>query len=121
MAYTTPAEVKDFSKIKKEDLGYTSEQDYDTFLNTLIGYAESLINDYLGQSFTADMVPASVRFVTIQLCSNILHGILQRKISPIIQTSEFTIRLAIPEAFTEELRSLLNPHKKLTVKREDEA
>lgn len=120
MVYVTADDVKAFSKIRREDLGYTLEADFDSFINTLIDYAESLINDYMNQSFTADTVPASVKYAAVQLCSNILHTILQRKISPIIQTGDYTIRLVIPEAFTRELRDLLEPHRRLSIKREGE-
>lgn len=119
MVYITADDVKAFSKIRREDLGYTAEADFDAFINTLIGYAESLINDYLNQIFTAETVPASVKYATVQLCSNILHIILQRKISPIVQTGDFTLRLVIPEAFTGELKGLLDPYRVLDVKMEE--
>jgi hypothetical protein len=120
MVYTTPDEVKSFAKIKKEDLGYGSDAELDSFIDQVIAYAENLIGDYTGQNWTAENVPSTVKYASIQLCSNILHGILQRKISPIIQTGDYAIRLVIPEAFTPELKAILEPHRTYTVKREGE-
>jgi hypothetical protein len=120
MVYTTPGEVKSFAKIKKEDFGYSAEDELDSFISQLITYAEGLISDYTGQTWDSQDVPQAVKYVSLQLCSNILHGILQRKVSPIIQTGDYTIRLVIPEAFTDELKRLLEPYRTLTVKREGE-
>lgn len=118
--YTSAGEVKAFARIPKEDLGYTAEQEYDTFINGVIILAEGILNDYMGQSFTSETVPPAVRLAAIQLCSNLLHIILQRKLSPVVQTRDYTIRLVLPEAFTQELKNLLTPYRKLNVKLEGE-
>jgi hypothetical protein len=51
MVYTTPGEVKSFARIKKEDLGYSAEDELDSFISQLITYAEGLISDYTGQTW----------------------------------------------------------------------
>jgi len=55
-------------------------------------------------------VPEAVKFSCIQLCSNYLHAVLQRKISPVVRVDDFAVKLVIPEIFTKELRSMLLPY-----------
>ena len=54
--------------------------------------------------------PQTVGYVAIQFCSNVLHAILQRKISPAVRVDDWTIRVLIPEAFTPELKNMLAPY-----------
>ena len=115
MAYATVEEVKAFAKISYEDLGCLTEEEFDSFISDLISHAEAIVNDYCGQSWTTENVPATVKFVTIQLCANILHAVLQRKINPLIQVNDFTIRLITPEVFTSELKEILNHHRVLNI------
>lgn len=114
--YATVDEVKLFAHVKAEDLGFTDEAEFNTFIQSLISYAEKIINDYINTSFGDDM-PPTIRFVTIQLCSNILHILLQRKIAPLSQTNEYMIRIVSPEAFTDDLKALLNKYRKIGVHR----
>ncbi|MCD6528764.1 hypothetical protein J7L06_00530 [Candidatus Bathyarchaeota archaeon] len=55
-------------------------------------------------------VPEAVKFVCVQLCSNYLHAVLQRKVSPIVRVGDFAVRLVVPEVFTEELKKMLLPY-----------
>jgi len=113
------SEVKAFAKISHEDLGYSTESEFNSFISTLIDYASALVEDYCNQSW--DTPPSAVKFVVIQICANMLHEILQRKINPIIQQSEFQLRPLVPNAFTEELKRLLDVHKSLEVYRGGES
>jgi hypothetical protein len=62
-------------------------------------------------SYTAgyNTTPYTIAYVTAQLCSNIIHIILQKKISPVIRVDDWAVRLVLPEAFTRELQFMLTP------------
>ena len=192
-AYCTKADIKGYSKIAYTDLGYATDGDFDTFLDSLIllvqavienychapsgffttsgvtitdelqdyregwlslryypilsvtkveynsqgygaapswtmlSYTDFIINTLTGQIILVNYVPAiaeqSVRvsyvagyvatpdlveYVCIQVCSNVLHGILQRKLSPVVRADDVNIKVLVPEAFTTELRAMLN-------------
>lgn len=55
--------------------------------------------------------PNNVRYVTEQLCSNILHVVLQRKVSPIVRVDEWAVRMADPKIFTPELKQMLKKYR----------
>jgi len=191
--YCTKADVKAYSKIAYTDLGYATDGDFDTFLDSLILLVQAIIENYChapssfftasgktitnelqdyhepwidlryypilsvskveynsqgygvapswvelasvdyiintstGQVELVNYVPAiaeqSVRvsyvagyvatpdlveYVCIQTCSNVLHGILQRKLSPVTRADDVNIKVLVPESFTTELRAMLN-------------
>lgn len=193
MTYVTASDVKSYSKLTYEDLGYADDASFDTFLNDLIAKVEDIIHRYCdvpsgffqaggvtvseelhdyderfimlkyrpvisvskvelnmagyGQTpdwTTIDSVyyivynesglikivnkvpaipersvrvtytagysatPEAVKYVELQLCSKILHLILQRKISPIIRVEDWVVRLVEGELFTQDLKLLLN-------------
>jgi len=53
--------------------------------------------------------PELVKFVVLNICSNIIHAMLQRKISPVMRVDDFTIRMIIPNAFSRDLQIALAP------------
>jgi len=55
-------------------------------------------------------VPEAVKFVCVQLCSNYLHAVLQRKVSPVVRIEDFAVKLVVPEVFTKELKGMLLPY-----------
>jgi len=63
-------------------------------------------------SYTAGYTttPEVVKFVVKSLCSNMLHEILQRKISPMVRVDDWTVRLLVPDCFTRELKAMLEPY-----------
>jgi len=54
--------------------------------------------------------PSGIKHICIQLCTNMLHGILQRKVSPQVQVNEMVVKLVAVEAFNEELKGMLRPY-----------
>jgi hypothetical protein len=195
MTYVTPDEVKSFAKINYEDLGYSTDAEYEAYINELIVHCESLVESYCnvprgyfaagGMSFTEkydykepiylrhkplisvskveinkagygqtpnweeiasttylvnplegsvrlltkfpatelqsvritytagfSSVPQTVTYVVKNICSNFLHTVLQRKISPVIRIDDWTVRLVLNEAFTPELKQLLAPYRR---------
>ena len=195
VTYCLNTDVKAYSKIAYTDLGYASDSDFNTFLDSLIVLAQSMIEnfcrvptgffassglaftnefhdfqypwisllyypvlsvskveynnqgygvtanwvtvtepDYImnlgsGQLMLVNKVPAIVeqsirvsytagfsstpdliKQVCIQVCCNMLHGILQRKVSPQVQVNEMVVKLVAVEAFNEELKGMLRPY-----------
>jgi len=53
--------------------------------------------------------PELIKFVVLNICSNIMHAMLQRKISPVMRVDDFTIRMIIPNAFSRDLQAALAP------------
>jgi hypothetical protein len=54
--------------------------------------------------------PEIIRYVVLNICSNIMHAMLQRKINPVMRVDDFTVRMIIPHAFTRELQAALAPY-----------
>jgi len=54
--------------------------------------------------------PEVVKYAVLNICTNILHAMLQRKISPVMRVDDFTIRQVIPDAFTRDLQQVLSPY-----------
>jgi hypothetical protein len=54
--------------------------------------------------------PEIIKYVVLNICSNIMHAILQRKVSPVMRVDDFTIRMIIPNAFTRDLQEALSPY-----------
>lgn len=110
------------SKIEYNTQGYgtapiwveISSQDY--IINTqtgqlmLVNKIPAIPEQSLRVSYTAGYTatPDPVEHVCLQLCSNLLHEILQRKISPVVRVDDWTFKVLTPEAFTRELHALLS-------------
>jgi len=193
LAYTSVDDVKALAKIGYDELGYGSDAEYEAFINDLITYAESIVDNHCnvpsgffnagGLSFTDQLydfrynlqlryypvlsvsavkinkagytqtpdwetldstdyivdknagiihfvsdtpaiveqsvkvsytagyssTPSTIAYVTAQLCSNIIHIILQKKIAPVIRVDDWAVRLVLPKAFTRELQFMLTP------------
>lgn len=195
MVYCTKDDVKAFSKIAYSDLGYANDTAFDTFLDSLISLAQSMIENYCsvpsgffdagGLAFTNQVydyrypwidlryypvvsvskveynnqgygitanwitvtepdyiinkgagqlmlvedtpaiveqsirvsytagyssVPSVIKQTTIQLCSNILHEILQRKLSPTVRADDVSMKVLTPDVFSRSLESVLTPY-----------
>jgi len=53
--------------------------------------------------------PETIKYTVLNICSNIIHAMLQRKISPVMRVDDFTIRMIIPHAFSRDLQVMLAP------------
>ena len=76
----------------------------------LVNYVPSISEQSVRVSYVAGYAatPDLVEYVCIQVCSNVLHDILQRKLSPVVRADDVNIKVLVPEAFTSELRAMLN-------------
>jgi hypothetical protein len=54
--------------------------------------------------------PDPVKWATIQIVCNVLHDMVQRKMSPTVRVDDWTIRIVRPEFFPPELKTLLGPY-----------
>ena len=113
--------ILNVTKVEYNKAGYGQSEDWEEISNTYyILYSEEgllkIVNKVpaikersIRVSYTAgySSVPDAIKYVCIQLCSNYLHTVLQRKISPIIRISEFTVQSVLPTIFTPELKKLL--------------
>ena len=111
------------SKVEVNKAGYGLAPDWQTVDSTdyIVDYNAGLI------WFTADFpavklqsvrvtytagytsTPQAIKNVCLMLASNILHAILQRKISPVVRIDEFTVKFVVPDVFTDEMRRILAP------------
>lgn len=116
--------VLTMTKVEYNDQGYgitpnwvtLDSVDYiinkDTGQLMLVNDVPAIAEQSVRVSYTAGYiaVPSVVQHVCLQICCNLLHGILQRKINPIVQQDNFTLKLLLPEAFTRELQAMLTPY-----------
>jgi len=59
--------------------------------------------------------PKDIQFVCEQICANVLHDSLQRKVSPAIRVDDFAIRVIHPSVFTKELKAMLKRYRQRRV------
>jgi hypothetical protein len=83
----------------------------------LVNKVPAIAEQSVRVSYTAGYAatPDPVEHVCLQLCSNVLHGILQRKISPVVRVDDLTLKVLMPEAFARELQVMLSPYVRKTV------
>lgn len=117
------------SKVEYNDQGFGITPNWIT-----IAVPDYILNAHTGQLMLVNKIPAisplSVRVsytagynttpdvvehVCIQLCCNLLHEILQRKINPQVQAEEMTFKLLVPAAFNPESRAILDPYRRKNV------
>jgi len=56
--------------------------------------------------------PGDIDYICAQLCVNVLHETLQRKVSPLIRVDDWSVRLVQPSIFSKELQKMLRRYKK---------
>jgi hypothetical protein len=116
--------VLSVSKVEYNDQGHgitpnwVSVASEDYILNTEAGQM-MLVNKFpaireqsIRASYTAgySVVPSVIQHVCIQICSNMLHEILQRKLAPVVRADDLTLKVIALEAFTKELQVMLAPY-----------
>ena len=116
--------VLSVSKVEYNNQGYgvtanwvtVTEPDYIMNLSSgqlmLVNKVPAIVEQSIRVSYTAGFssTPDDIKQVCIQVCCNMLHGILQRKVSPQVQVNEMVIKLVAVEAFNEELKGMLRPY-----------
>lgn len=56
--------------------------------------------------------PGDIDYICAQLCANVLHVVLQRKVSPLVRVDDWAVRLVQPNVFSKELQNMLRRYKK---------
>ncbi len=116
--------VLSVSTVEVNEAGYGQTPSWTTLASTdyllnLLEGSVRLILKFPAQEFQSvrvsymagfSAVPETIKYVARQICSNALHVILQRKVSPIVRVDDWAVRLVLNEAFTQELKQLLNPY-----------
>ena len=116
--------VLSVSKVEYNNQGYgvtanwvtVTEPDYIMNLGSgqlmLVNKVPAIVEQSIRVSYTAGFssTPDLIKQVCIQACCNMLHGILQRKVSPQVQVNEMVVKLVAVEAFNEELKGMLRPY-----------
>lgn len=116
MPYATVDKVKLIACASASDLG-KNDTEYDSLLTTLINWATGEINAYLGCSYTDDELAAdtdlqaTLESVTVQAVDNWLQSYVQRKNSPIIQVSDFTVKSPNRIILTDEMKKSLDRYR----------
>jgi len=116
--------VLSVSKVEYNDQGYgitanwvtVTEPDYIMNLPSgqlmLVNKVPAIVEQSIRVSYTAGFssTPDDIKQVCIQVCCNMLHGILQRKVSPQVQADDMVIKVVAVEAFNQELKGMLRPY-----------
>jgi hypothetical protein len=116
--------VLSISKVEYNDQGYgitanwvtVTEPDYIMNLGSgqlmLVNKVPAILEQSIRISYIAGFssTPDDIKQVCIQVCCNMLHGILQRKVSPQVQVNEMVVKLVAVEAFNEEFKGMLRPY-----------
>lgn len=121
--------VLSVSKVEYNDQGYGIAPNWvtldsvDYIMNTDTGQL-MLVNDVpaipeqsVRVTYTAgySAVPSLVQHVCLQICSSMLHEILQRKLAPVVRADDVSLKVLVPEAFNRELQVMLAPYVRKSV------
>lgn len=199
MTYTTVDKVKELAQMKYTDLNFDSQAEFDALVNTLIGSAEAIIENFCdvpdgffedggatvtdeyhdlresddfiqlnhkpvisitsayvndaeygaapnwsaistnsmylymetGQLYFYNLTysvieqnikvtyvagysstPGDIDYICAQICVNVLHVTLQRKVSPVIRVDDWSVRMVDPKVFSPELQNMLKRYRK---------
>jgi len=98
-AWITADDVKDYSKVTYDMLGYANDDAFVTFLtDKIIPRVQSHINTFCRRDFDVDFpgaIPNDVKDLAARVAANILQYIIMNKMGPLIRERE--IKLTIPE------------------------
>ena len=88
------------------NLGFASQDDLSEYVESrILPGAESLINQFLGQSYTASDVPGAVAHCAIRVAARGLMNIAINKKGGLITVNQWMQALADPTIFTPELKA----------------
>lgn len=110
-AWITADDVKDYSKVTFDMLGYANDDAFVTFLtDKIIPRVQGHINAFCRRDFDVDYpaaIPAAVKDIAARAAANTLQYIIMNKMGPLIREKD--IKLAIPEQeiLTPGLKALL--------------
>jgi hypothetical protein len=114
MAYCTADDVKKYSQVTFDQLGFSNDDEFTTWLtDVLIPRAEAMIQGYCNQSFTT--VPADVTDVCARLCANALQVMILNRSGPLVRVGDYRIEWADRTVFTDDLRRLLARYVKASI------
>ena len=117
------------SKVEHNTQGYgitpswveISTQDYIANIQTgqimLVNKMPAIAEQSVRVSYTSGYAatPDPVKHVCLQLCSNLLHEILQRKMNPTVRVDDLTLKVLMPETLNRQLQVMLAPYIRKTV------
>lgn len=110
MTYASPADLTAATGVTHDQLGLDSDADLTALLDGWLGEIDDLIDTFCRRSFTAP-VPAGLRAIAREMGSLAIGVALQRRESPIVRVSEFTIRQVHGEIFTKGVKDSLKPYR----------
>ena len=114
------------TKIELDYAGYNQAADWTEISSTyyyaknesgiikVVGKSPGHVENSVRITYTAgySAVPDDIKLAALIYVSNTLHVILQRKVAPAVQVSDFSIRLVMDESFSDEVKALLNPYRR---------
>ncbi len=98
-AWVTPAELKEIIGDSHSELNMDVGAMNDFFLK-LIARAQDNVAVELGRTFEDEVVPSGVKEVTLRLAANMYNYMLKVRRGPLMQVSEFDVRLVDDSVFT---------------------
>ncbi|MBS7623768.1 hypothetical protein KEJ39_08910 [Candidatus Bathyarchaeota archaeon] len=114
MAWITAEDVKHYSQIKYNMLGFNSDAEYESWiLNLLLPRCESIIEDHCGQKFDDETVSETVKTVCALLASKILQFMVMNAAGPTVRIDDWQVQTASSEVFSPDLKKLLGPYIKV--------
>ncbi|MGQ9543689.1 MAG: hypothetical protein ACUVTM_06375 [Candidatus Bathyarchaeia archaeon] len=114
MVWITASDVKQYSQVKFNMVGFTSDAEYTSWINNiLLPRCESIIEDYCGQHFDDESVSETVKTVCVMLASKTLQFIIMNAAGPIIRIEDWKVQTATLEVFSDDLKRLLGPYVRL--------
>jgi hypothetical protein len=114
LAWITAEDVKHYSQVRFNMVGFTSDIDYESWItNTLLPRCESIIEDYCGQKFDSETLSETVKTACALLASKTLQFMVMNATGPTVRVDDWKIQTASLEVFSPDLKKLLGPYVKV--------
>ncbi|MEM3596070.1 MAG: hypothetical protein QXL25_05720 [Candidatus Bathyarchaeia archaeon] len=111
MAWITAEDVKNYSQIRYNMVGFNSDAEYESWIsNVLLPRCESIIEDYCGQKFDDGAVGETVKTVCALLASKTLQFMVMNAAGPAVRIDDWHVQTASSEVFSPDLKKLLGPY-----------
>ncbi|MEM3017954.1 MAG: hypothetical protein QXO25_03640, partial [Candidatus Bathyarchaeia archaeon] len=100
MTWISADEVKKYSQITYDQLGFASDDAFTTWITaTLLPRCEDIIEDYMRTTYTDETVGGTVKTVCALLAAKTLQFMLMNKIGLLVRVDDWNVKAATLKLF----------------------
>ena len=109
--YSTIVDVKNYTGIRKEDLGFSTEKALEDFIEARLLEVKDLINNDRNRNYDTEVlagerleVPPGIHQIALRMMANLIGYAVVRRDTPIVRISDFNVQQIDDKIFTPDLK-----------------